>query len=579
MNNNMPLGVITIISGELKGTQYFVADGQTMVIGRSKDSGIVMPHSYSHVSRHHCTIAYDGINRKFYVVDTSSTGVYNSTGHHLKSQGYVGDGTILWIGNQDCMIQLSIVTDYQVDGSPSGNYSSDRYSAGSGYANGNSNYNGSSRGRRNPSNRRRLKKENKALTFSVIMVALVIVAGISIGLVHKLNSSVNELESMAMRPTGGVMEYEQKKNAEKIDEEEKEKRDKDIEDEKEKEDENEKQDEQEKKNIARQDNSYDYYYSKLSDEEKKIYNCILKVANRPDEVDYTEVYQSDIFPDSEEFYERFDRALLSLWYDHPEIYWIYYDDMTPVYFKYAEDNSVYFYLEKTYPNYKQDSAAFDNAVDNFMSGIDLTKDDYEIALEIHDKLIDLVTYDYDEGTSGDDVLSHTAYGALVKNEKGMSNYAVCDGYSLAYVYLLAQAGIEGEVVVGDAGDRYSSGRHAWTVVCLDGEWYEVDATWNDGNNVREVWDQMSSTNKQVYEEMLSDKEFMDKYEHYLYNITTGEITDYHVDEDYYTFDASNGYALCPISDCYHRRISDPYDVYSLIMDVSPNATGTKYKYR
>ena len=230
--NNMPLGVITIISGELKGTQYFVADGQTMVIGRNKDSGIVMPHSYSHVSRHHCTIAYDGVNGKFYVVDTSSTGVYNSTGHHLKSQGYVGDGTILWIGNQECMIRLSIVTDYQIDNTPAGNGSSDRYSAG-----GDSNYNGPSRGRRGTSKGRRLKKENKALTYSVIMAAVVLVAGISIGLVHKLNSSVSELESMAMRPTGGVMEYEQKKNAEKIDDEEREKRNKDNAEEKEKEDE------------------------------------------------------------------------------------------------------------------------------------------------------------------------------------------------------------------------------------------------------------------------------------------------------------------------------------------------------
>ena len=580
MNNNKPLGVITVVSGELKGTQYYVADGQTMVIGRSKDSEIVMPHSYSHVSRHHCIIAYDGINRNFYVVDTSSTGVYNSTGHHLKLQGYVGDGTILWIGNQDCMIQLSIVTDYQVDNSVPDDIKADRFSASSQYARGNSNYIGSSRGRHRGSEGRRLKKDNKTLTVSVIMIAVIIVAGISIGLIYKLNSSVSEFEVAAAKPTGDLLRRDDDFKVNELAEEERDKRDEQAREQEEKwRDEQETPREEQK--VADRELADCYYYSVLSGEEKEIYECIEKLVQNPNDENNVVAFESSINTNSEEFIKRYFRAYDSFIYDHTETFWLYCGNKADIWFE-CYGNTLYLSLTNTYPEYSTEKAAFDKAVDEFMDGIDLAKSDAEIALQIHDNLIDLVTYDFDECDKGEDILAHTAYGALVKNGKGMDNYAVCDGYSQAYVYLLRQAGIQATVIVGDAGNSESdAGGHAWNVVCLDGEWYEVDSTWDDcENNEIALEKEFGKEAKGELSEVFEDNEYRDKMEHYLYNITTDEITDYTPDNDYYTYTFENGDTYIFISHSIHHRWLDEnkWGRDALIMQIAPIAEGTKYRY-
>ncbi len=53
---------------------------------------------------------------------------------------------------------------------------------------------------------------------------------------------------------------------------------------------------------------------------------------------------------------------------------------------------------------------------------------------------------------------------------------VCQGYACAVQYLLEQLGVQSTIVSGKAlGEP-----HAWNLICLDGEYYYMDATW--GNN-------------------------------------------------------------------------------------------------
>lgn len=604
MNNNTPLGVITIISGELNGTQYFVADGQSMIIGRGKDSQIIMPNSYSHVSRHHCTIVYDGLNRKFYVADTSSTGVYNSAGHHLKSQGYVDDGTILWIGNQDCMIQLSVLTDYQVDHSPSdsgrsdgyGSFSdnvndlsegynsgsenanvlSDRYSAGSEYIYDNSINNGNVRDRRDTSQGRRIIKENKTLTLTVILTALILVSVVSIGLVHRLNSSVSEFKNLVSKPTGDFIINNETVTVTEIDEEEKEKRDQQA---KEQEEQRKKEEEEKKdQDVVDKVPAQGYYYSVLTEDEKKLYDAIGELAKHPDVSGNMVTYESNINPSSSEFQDFLNTSCNAYLYDHADAFWLYNNSKSHVYYEWYENSNIVYLSTDLYTDYKNDQEDFNNAVEKFMSDIDLSKSDSEIALEIHNKLIRLVTYDFDECDRLIDPLAHTAYAALVKNGKGESNYAVCDGYSQAYVHLLRQAGIEAAVIVGDAGESESdAGGHAWSVVCLDGDWYEVDSTWDDYKNDLET---MSDDEKDYYGEMYEDDEFVDKMEHYLYNITTKEITNYTFDSSYYSYTFKDGRTEGYMGSSIHYRAEDRniFGADAILMDRAPIAKGTKYRY-
>lgn len=92
---------------------------------------------------------------------------------------------------------------------------------------------------------------------------------------------------------------------------------------------------------------------------------------------------------------------------------------------------------------------------------------------LHDYLIRQVTYDSESYESGDiPYVAHTAYGALVEGR------AVCDGYASAYNLLLNEAGIESDLVYGQADGE----NHAWNLVAFpDGDYY-VDVTWDDGDD-------------------------------------------------------------------------------------------------
>lgn len=58
----------------------------------------------------------------------------------------------------------------------------------------------------------------------------------------------------------------------------------------------------------------------------------------------------------------------------------------------------------------------------------------------------------------------------------LRGYGVCDSYSKAYLLLCQAAGIPVSRVTGTAG-----GPHAWNAIEIGGEWYYVDATWDDPN--------------------------------------------------------------------------------------------------
>ena len=86
-------------------------------------------------------------------------------------------------------------------------------------------------------------------------------------------------------------------------------------------------------------------------------------------------------------------------------------------------------------------------------------DDYERALWLHDYLADNTYYDS----------SYTYYGA-----EGvlLCGYGVCQSYMDAYILLLKYAGISAARVISD------SQNHGWNAICLNGQWYMTDVTWD-----------------------------------------------------------------------------------------------------
>ncbi|MDR1404729.1 MAG: hypothetical protein LBJ20_04090 [Candidatus Methanoplasma sp.] len=115
-----------------------------------------------------------------------------------------------------------------------------------------------------------------------------------------------------------------------------------------------------------------------------------------------------------------------------------------------------------------------SAVDGFSTESTSTRDKVR---DINNYITNLVTYDPNAGDTGGSLYSHDAYGAL----GDPSHYAVCDGYSKAFLLLCEKEGIECVVVLGTAIP--SMVNHAWNYVKMDnGLWYAMDVTWNDDSD-------------------------------------------------------------------------------------------------
>ncbi|MBO5432980.1 MAG: hypothetical protein J6A43_02870 [Clostridia bacterium] len=117
--------------------------------------------------------------------------------------------------------------------------------------------------------------------------------------------------------------------------------------------------------------------------------------------------------------------------------------------------------------------------------------DAEKLLLIHDRLIVLCEYDYDNylnNTIPDD--SYTIYGLLVNGT------AVCQGYSETFKYLAKKIGIPTEICTSKKLG------HAWNVVYLDGIPYHVDVTFDDP--VRDVTGRVFHNNFLLSDEAIKE---------------------------------------------------------------------------
>ena len=130
-------------------------------------------------------------------------------------------------------------------------------------------------------------------------------------------------------------------------------------------------------------------------------------------------------------------------------------------------------------------------VKQIVSKIGTSWSDYDKEKYIHDYLVDTIKYNQAVAanpiTNGNVHQALDAYGALI----GKS--AVCEGYAKAFQYLCYTVGINANQVHGVG--------HEWNVVRLDGEWYQIDVTWDDpiasGGGDMKTYDFFNLTTKQM----------------------------------------------------------------------------------
>ena len=315
-------------------------------------------------------------------------------------------------------------------------------------------------------------------------------------------------------------------------------------------------------------NAESYFcYDHLEPLARQIYDIILQIARDPVSELNIHVMQTTVDPFSDQFMFAYFSALFAATIDHAELFWLYphAGEATIIPCGVPElvngRYTVFFRMEEPYEPFEARMTAFNDAAQAFLKDIDRSASTVEIVKQIHDKLMALVTYDTATCNRHEADLAHTAYGCLVSNTEGNANFAVCDGYSLCFEYMLQQCGIPAAVIYGKGGPSPSEmGGHAWSIVELDGNWYEVDSTWDD-NAVDEVMMRESFTDEGIVEmmlEILADPDYYEKHGHQLFLISSDLMEHYiaptNVD---WSFTFSDGYGPIDMtpSECYHERES------------------------
>lgn len=121
--------------------------------------------------------------------------------------------------------------------------------------------------------------------------------------------------------------------------------------------------------------------------------------------------------------------------------------------------------------FKEKTAALEEKIQEIAADIPADWGDYKKLVFIHDYIIKNCSYT-PEGR-----FDSTAYGCLVEGK------ARCEGYSKAFSLLANEVGIKAVVLTGETDDGE---KHAWNQAEIDGEWYNIDVTWDDNDKDGEL---------------------------------------------------------------------------------------------
>ena len=142
--------------------------------------------------------------------------------------------------------------------------------------------------------------------------------------------------------------------------------------------------------------------------------------------------------------------------------------------------------------------------------------DYSKVKAIHDFVCALITYtdDVDNASS--------AYSAYARGE------GLCNSYALCMYKLLVEAGVPCHWIGGSAGTGRDSAGHAWNIVKLGDQWYNLDATWDDADDDNISYDYFLKGSTDFDEADPSQVHVMDN-EYY----ESSYLTDFPIAETYY----------------------------------------------
>ena len=196
------------------------------------------------------------------------------------------------------------------------------------------------------------------------------------------------------------------------------------------------------------------YYGMLNDISKSIYRQIYANVN---------ALNATFTPLQQITNAQLKNIFTAVCNDHPELFWL----ETAYGCKCAPSGriaEVTLEFNKTGGNLEVSKVEFQNSANEITAGAADLSTDYDKEVFVHDKLISQVEYQLNAQ------MNQSAYSALINGK------TVCAGYARAFQYLMQQLGVNCYYCTGYAGEN-----HAWDIIELDGEFYNVDSTWDDTN--------------------------------------------------------------------------------------------------
>ena len=207
------------------------------------------------------------------------------------------------------------------------------------------------------------------------------------------------------------------------------------------------------------------YFSMLTAKEKDIYSQLYEELSKG-----SQKFECKVKGVSA---DQLTKAIDAVLNDHPELFWI---DNQYEYTYDPDDGSIqdisfdFLDFANTPDKLQNAKVAFEKAADDILDSARSQPFMVERERAIHDYICKNTTYDESAP------YNQSAYSVIVLHR------SVCAGYSRAFQYLMNRAGLTCYYVPGTTTDSSIAGEdgaHAWNIVYLDGEYYNIDVLWDD----------------------------------------------------------------------------------------------------
>lgn len=195
-----------------------------------------------------------------------------------------------------------------------------------------------------------------------------------------------------------------------------------------------------------------YVYSSLSAEEKALYDKI---------VDAAASCSSSVQLDSPVSTEMYQKVFAAVYFQESQLFWLQGYMESP---KETTIQSIPLYYKNAASEIAGMQDKINAKVDEIIASIPSDANPMEKIMVFHDWIV------LNNNFTKESAYAQTIYGAFVDGQ------VQCEGYAKAMAYLCDKIGIPNMLIDGDNSEGQT---HAWNAIQLDGEWYNIDTTWDD----------------------------------------------------------------------------------------------------